>query len=98
MFHPCAPRHRSERELRRRRLRQRRQRSGRRRTGRKRRRRRHPAIPSRKKIILMASLQTDFLGIKSPNPFWLASPPPTAKKINFLTTFRTALVGVVWKN
>ncbi len=25
----------------------------------------------------MASLETNFAGIKSPNPFWLASGPPT---------------------
>ena len=25
----------------------------------------------------MANLTTNFIGIKSPNPFWLASAPPT---------------------
>ena len=25
----------------------------------------------------MADLRTNFVGIKSPNPFWLASAPPT---------------------
>ena len=29
----------------------------------------------------MADISTDFLGIKSPNPFWLASAPPTDKLI-----------------
>ena len=27
----------------------------------------------------MADLRSDFLGIRSPNPFWLASAPPTDK-------------------
>ena len=30
----------------------------------------------------MANLQSNFIGIKSPNPFWLASAPPTEKKSN----------------
>ena len=30
----------------------------------------------------MADLTTEFLGIKSPNPFWLASAPPTDKEYN----------------
>jgi dihydropyrimidine dehydrogenase (NAD+) subunit PreA len=29
----------------------------------------------------MADLSTDFVGIRSPNPFWLASAPPTDKEI-----------------
>ena len=29
----------------------------------------------------MADLSTTFAGIKSPNPFWLASAPPTDKEI-----------------
>ena len=32
----------------------------------------------------MADISSNFLGIKSPNPFWLASAPPTDKKINVL--------------
>ena len=28
----------------------------------------------------MADLRSDFVGIKSPNPFWLASAPPTDKE------------------
>ena len=44
----------------------------------------------------MADLFTDFLGIKSPNPFWLASAPPTGKKINVLTGFEAGWGGVVW--
>ena len=30
----------------------------------------------------MANLSSNFLGIRSPNPFWLASAPPTDKKYN----------------
>jgi dihydropyrimidine dehydrogenase (NAD+) subunit PreA len=45
----------------------------------------------------MASLQTDFLGIRSPNPFWLASAPPTDKQINVLRAFEAGWGGVVWK-
>jgi dihydropyrimidine dehydrogenase (NAD+) subunit PreA len=45
----------------------------------------------------MADLSTDFLGIKSPNPFWLASAPPTDKEINVRRAFEAGWGGVVWK-
>ncbi|MBF9032521.1 NAD-dependent dihydropyrimidine dehydrogenase subunit PreA [Rhodobacterales bacterium HKCCE3408] len=45
----------------------------------------------------MADLSTDFLGIKSPNPFWLASAPPTDKEYNVVRAFRAGWGGVVWK-
>ena len=45
----------------------------------------------------MADLRTDFLGIKSPNPFWLASAPPTDRKVNVERAFRAGWGGVVWK-
>src|SRR3984885_5645978 len=45
----------------------------------------------------MADLQTDFLGIRSPNPFWLASAPPTDKITNVLRAFEAGWGGVVWK-
>ncbi len=45
----------------------------------------------------MADLQTDFLGIKSPNPFWLASAPPTDKEYNVERAFQAGWGGVVWK-
>ncbi|WP_366658330.1 NAD-dependent dihydropyrimidine dehydrogenase subunit PreA [Fodinicurvata sp. EGI_FJ10296] len=45
----------------------------------------------------MSSLANDFLGIKSPNPFWLASAPPTDKKYNVERAFRAGWGGVVWK-
>ncbi len=45
----------------------------------------------------MADLSTNFLGIKSPNPFWLASAPPTDKKYNVVRAFEAGWGGVVWK-
>src|SRR6201995_3065304 len=45
----------------------------------------------------MADLRTNYLGISSPNPFWLASAPPTNKKINVLRAFEAGWGGVVWK-
>ena len=45
----------------------------------------------------MADLTTEFLGIKSPNPFWLASAPPTDKAYNVERAFRAGWGGVVWK-
>jgi dihydropyrimidine dehydrogenase (NAD+) subunit PreA len=45
----------------------------------------------------MADLSTTFLGIKSPNPFWLASAPPTDKAYNIDRAFRAGWGGVVWK-
>ncbi|MBF9035651.1 NAD-dependent dihydropyrimidine dehydrogenase subunit PreA [Rhodobacterales bacterium HKCCE2091] len=45
----------------------------------------------------MADLTTDFVGIKSPNPFWLASAPPTDKEYNVVRAFRAGWGGVVWK-
>jgi dihydropyrimidine dehydrogenase (NAD+) subunit PreA len=49
------------------------------------------------KKIIMADISSNFLGIKSPNPFWLASAPPTDKKINVLRAFEAGWGGVVWK-
>lgn len=45
----------------------------------------------------MADLSTDFLGIRSPNPFWLASAPPTDKEYNVRRAFEAGWGGVVWK-
>jgi len=45
----------------------------------------------------MADLQSDFLGISSPNPFWLASAPPTDKAYNVNRAFEAGWGGVVWK-
>ena len=45
----------------------------------------------------MANLQTTFAGIHSPNPFWLASAPPTDKAYNVNRAFEAGWGGVVWK-
>jgi dihydropyrimidine dehydrogenase (NAD+) subunit PreA len=45
----------------------------------------------------MANLQTTFAGISSPNPFWLASAPPTDKAVNVNRAFEAGWGGVVWK-
>ena len=45
----------------------------------------------------MANLQSTFAGIKSPNPFWLASAPPTDKAYNVNRAFEAGWGGVVWK-
>lgn len=45
----------------------------------------------------MADLTTRFVGIKSPNPFWLASAPPTDKDYNVRRAFQAGWGGVVWK-
>ncbi|MBM7068313.1 NAD-dependent dihydropyrimidine dehydrogenase subunit PreA [Actibacterium sp. 188UL27-1] len=45
----------------------------------------------------MADLTSDFAGIKSPNPFWLASAPPTDKEYNVRRAFEAGWGGVVWK-
>ncbi|MBX2879342.1 MAG: NAD-dependent dihydropyrimidine dehydrogenase subunit PreA [Granulosicoccus sp.] len=45
----------------------------------------------------MADLTSHFLGIKSPNPFWLASAPPTDKEYNVVRAFEAGWGGVVWK-
>jgi dihydropyrimidine dehydrogenase (NAD+) subunit PreA len=45
----------------------------------------------------MANLTSNFIGIKSPNPFWLASAPPTDKAYNVNRAFEAGWGGVVWK-
>ena len=45
----------------------------------------------------MADLSTSFAGIRSPNPFWLASAPPTDKAYNVVRAFEAGWGGVVWK-
>jgi dihydropyrimidine dehydrogenase (NAD+) subunit PreA len=45
----------------------------------------------------MADISAEFLGIKSPNPFWLASAPPTDKAYNVERAFEAGWGGVVWK-
>ena len=45
----------------------------------------------------MANLRSNFVGISSPNPFWLASAPPTDKAYNVNRAFEAGWGGVVWK-
>lgn len=45
----------------------------------------------------MPTLNATFAGIKSPNPFWLASAPPTDKEYNVVRAFEAGWGGVVWK-
>ena len=45
----------------------------------------------------MANLATEFVGIRSPNPFWLASAPPTDKEYNVRRAFEQGWGGAVWK-
>ena len=45
----------------------------------------------------MADLRCTFAGIASPNPFWLASAPPTDKAYNVARAFKAGWGGVVWK-
>ena len=51
----------------------------------------------REKTKTMADISCNFLGIKSPNPFWLASAPPTDKKYNVLRALEAGWGGIVWK-
>jgi hypothetical protein len=60
-----------------------------------------PACPSGTQLsprrFPMANLASNFIGIKSPNPFWLASAPPTDKEYNVERAFKAGWGGVVWK-
>ena len=45
----------------------------------------------------MANLSINFAGIKSPNPFWLASAPPTNSGYQVMKAFDAGWGGAVWK-
>ncbi len=45
----------------------------------------------------MADLKIDFAGIKSPNPFWLASAPPRNSGAQVHKAFEAGWGGAVWK-
>jgi dihydropyrimidine dehydrogenase (NAD+) subunit PreA len=45
----------------------------------------------------VADLSIDFAGIKSPNPFWLASAPPTNTGDQVMRAFDAGWGGAVWK-
>ena len=45
----------------------------------------------------MINLSINFAGIKSPNPFWLASGPPTNSGYQIMKAFEAGWGGAVWK-
>jgi dihydropyrimidine dehydrogenase (NAD+) subunit PreA len=45
----------------------------------------------------MANLSIDFAGIRSPNPFWIASGPPSNTAYQVHRAFEAGWGGVVWK-
>ncbi len=45
----------------------------------------------------MADLSSSLAGIKSPNPFWLASAPPTNSGYQVMRAFEAGWGGAVWK-
>ena len=45
----------------------------------------------------MADLSIDLAGIRSPNPFWLASAPPTNSGYQVMRAFEAGWGGAVWK-
>eukprot|EP01035_Chromulina_nebulosa_P059761 gene59761-81769_t len=45
----------------------------------------------------MADLSTNLAGIKSPNPFWVASGPPANTSYQAHRAFEAGWGGVVWK-
>ncbi|NNL92671.1 MAG: NAD-dependent dihydropyrimidine dehydrogenase subunit PreA [Saprospiraceae bacterium] len=45
----------------------------------------------------MPNLNIDFAGIKAPNPFWLASAPPTNSGYQIMKAFEAGWGGAVWK-
>ncbi|NUP90076.1 MAG: NAD-dependent dihydropyrimidine dehydrogenase subunit PreA [Candidatus Sumerlaeia bacterium] len=46
---------------------------------------------------MTADLSVDFCGIKSPNPFWLASAPPANSAYQVMRAFEAGWGGAVWK-
>ena len=45
----------------------------------------------------MADLSIEFCGVRSPNPFWLASAPPTNTGDQVMRAFDAGWGGAVWK-
>ena len=45
----------------------------------------------------MSDLSTDLAGIKSPNPFWVASGPPANTAYQVMRAFDAGWGGAVWK-
>ena len=45
----------------------------------------------------MPDLSINFCGVRSPNPFWLASGPPTNTAYQVMKAFEAGWGGAVWK-
>ena len=45
----------------------------------------------------MTDLSIEFCGVKAPNPFWLASGPPTNSEYQVRRAFDAGWGGAVWK-
>ena len=45
----------------------------------------------------MADLSIDFAGIRSPNPFWIASGPPSSTAHQAHRAFEAGWGGLIWK-
>ncbi len=45
----------------------------------------------------MPDLSIEFCGVKAPNPFWLASGPPTNSEYQVRRAFDAGWGGAVWK-
>jgi dihydropyrimidine dehydrogenase (NAD+) subunit PreA len=45
----------------------------------------------------MPDLSINFCGVRSPNPFWLASGPPTNTAYQVMRAFDAGWGGAVWK-
>ena len=55
------------------------------------------ALPATRSSLTMADLSTNLAGIKSPNPFWIASGPPGNTAYQAHRAFEAGWGGVVWK-
>src|SRR5712691_2467289 len=51
----------------------------------------------RKGYFTMPDLSIEFCGVKAPNPFWLASGPPTNSEYQVRRAFDAGWGGAVWK-
>src|SRR3982751_4837211 len=54
-------------------------------------------LPTSGTINIMADLTTNFAGIRCPNPFWLASGPPTNCGEQIMRAFDAGWGGAIWK-
>src|SRR5881275_553583 len=57
----------------------------------------HPAGSPKSMVSIMPDLSIEFCGVKAPNPFWLASGPPTNSEYQVRRAFDAGWGGAVWK-